>query len=250
MPCVSGFATHATNRGPCVSVKRSPIANYICGPPSQGRAAFFISQLPMKTWKAWALLPLALLMLGAKPQDCCIDSNMTLAQSLEGMEIPEEISSKLELIDVRYVGFDGRMHRGQLLLHQKIAGEVTTIFEELYQQRFPVYSCIPVSQFGWSDDRSMEANNTSAFNYRFIKGSRIPSMHGRGLAIDLNPLFNPQVKRGRISPATGHYNPDGAGTLVAQSAAVRSFKSRGYSWGGSWRTHGIKDYMHFEKLRW
>lgn len=37
-----------------------------------------------------------------------------------------------------------------------------------------------------NDNKSMSANNTSAFNYRVISGTKKLSNHSYGLAIDIN----------------------------------------------------------------
>jgi hypothetical protein len=91
----------------------------------------------------------------------------------------------------------------------------------------------------------MKNNNTSAFNYRFITGSRVISNHASGLAIDLNPKLNPYIKNGVILPEDCVYDTTKAGTITAGSNLVKEFKQRGWQWGGDWKN--LKDYQHFEK---
>lgn len=51
-----------------------------------------------------------------------------------------------------------------------------------------------IDNYDADDERSMTANNTSAFCYRTVAGSTKLSTHSRGLAVDINPLYNPYVK--------------------------------------------------------
>ena len=91
----------------------------------------------------------------------------------------------------------------------------------------------------------MKDNNTSAFNYRFISGTRVISKHASGLAIDINPLLNPYVKNGINTPEGSTYDTTKAGTLTVNSPLVKEFKKKGWKWGGDWKN--LKDYQHFEK---
>jgi len=91
----------------------------------------------------------------------------------------------------------------------------------------------------------MEDNNSSAFNYRKVKNTKLISSHAKGIAIDINPLLNPQIKHGRVTPPAIVYDPSKPGTLTAHSIVVRAFIKRGWQWGGLWQT--TKDYQHFEK---
>ena len=58
---------------------------------------------------------------------------------------------------------------------------------------FPIRRMIPVDAYGGSDFRSIEADNTSAFNCRYVDGTTRWSEHAYGRAIDLNPIENPYV---------------------------------------------------------
>ena len=57
--------------------------------------------------------------------------------------------------------------------------------------RFPIRSLRTVDEFGGSDDDSMAADNTSAFNCRDAVGGSGWSQHAYGKAIDVNPRENP-----------------------------------------------------------
>ena len=104
---------------------------------------------------------------------------------------------------------------------------------------------IPISEYNWSDEMSMRDNNTSAFNYRYVSGTKILSMHAQGLAIDINPLQNPYVKNGNCSPDGSSYDTSKRGTFRPNSEIVEAFKDKGWEWGGDWKDR--KDYQHFEK---
>lgn len=185
-----------------------------------------------------------------------IDSDLTLAQALEGLspECPIEVKERQVLVDVHYYSFDGKIHRGQIVVDKEFANDVKGVFDVIFKEKFPVASVIPVSKFAWSDETSMKANNTSGFNYRFIQGSTTLSNHARGWAVDINPYLNPYIrhKMGEektVEPAGAIYDATIPGTLTAESPVVKKFKGLGWNWGGEWSLpdfHQISDYQHFE----
>lgn len=150
----------------------------------------------------------------------------------------------LRSVDLTYWGFDGRPHRGTLVVHRRVARDVSAIFRRLHATRFPIRRMLPVSAYRGDDDASMAADNTSSFNCRFVGGTRHWSMHAYGLAIDLNPLENPYVSGSRVSPPAGRAYLDRSRPRrgMISSNVVRAFASRGWRWGGTWRT---PDYQHF-----
>ncbi|MDQ1299631.1 MAG: peptidoglycan LD-endopeptidase CwlK [Patescibacteria group bacterium] len=171
----------------------------------------------------------------------------SIYQALLGLDIPSSISDSLALIEVPYVTFDNREEKGQLVIHQELAEEVTALFEELYNQCFPINKMVPLVEYGWDDVASMADNNTSAFNYRKIIATDLLSNHALGRAIDINPLQNPYYAlNGEVYPANAIHDPSVPGTLHRDSAAVFLFKEKGWTWLGDRDTY--KDYQHFEKL--
>ena len=64
-----------------------------------------------------------------------------------------------------------------------------------------------IDDYGGDDDRSMAANNTSGFNCRRVAGQSSWSAHAYGEAIDLNPVQNPYVRPGSITPPAGGASP-------------------------------------------
>jgi peptidoglycan LD-endopeptidase CwlK len=174
-----------------------------------------------------------------------IDSNLNFEEAVQGLSIPQSILDDLRLVDVYYYGFDDKLHKGQIVVHKDVVLDIIEIFEFIRESHFPISKVIPISKYGWSDEQSMRDNNTSAFNYRFISGTRVISNHAYGLAIDINPSFNPYIKNGASLPEECVYDTTKAGTISSESKLVKEFKSKGWQWGGDWKS--LKDYQHFEK---
>ena len=156
--------------------------------------------------------------------------------------------AELRTVRLRHWGFDGRAHEGTLVVNRRVTAQVVGVFRGLYESRFPIRRMVPVSAYRGSDDASMAADNTSAFNCRRAVGSGTGwSMHAYGLAVDVNPVENPYVLRGQaLPPAGARYVDRGRtrpGMAVAGGVLVRAFAAAGWSWGGRWR--GSPDYQHF-----
>jgi hypothetical protein len=154
---------------------------------------------------------------------------------------------QLRRLRVSYWGFDRRRRLGMLDVHAEVAGDVVRVFRKLYTARFPIRRMRPVDAYGGNDDRSMAADNTSAFNCRFVSGTRRWSMHAYGRAIDVNPVENPYLAGGRVQPPAGRAFLNRArirpGMAVSGGVLVRAFEAVGWTWGGRWT--GTPDYQHF-----
>jgi peptidoglycan LD-endopeptidase CwlK len=174
-----------------------------------------------------------------------VDSEIDFDTAVSGKNIPQSVIKNLRIVDVYYYGFDNKLHKGQLIVHKEVVLDIIEIFEFIRESQFPVKKVVPISNYGWSDEKSTMDNNTSAFNYRFISGTRVISKHAYGLAIDINPLLNPYIKNGTSLPANCVYDTTKAGTLSVDSQLVTEFKLKGWQWGGEWKS--LKDYQHFEK---
>ena len=155
----------------------------------------------------------------------------------------------LTSITLSYIDLQGVHAKGELIVHQEISQEVVDIFREIYDCGFRINKIIPICHYDCNDDKSMIDNNTSAFNHRTISGSRKLSDHSYGKAIDINPIFNPHIKRNKISPKEGENYTDRDkwqhGIIQKDDCVVTAFKSRGWYWGGDWKYE--KDYQHFYK---
>ena len=115
----------------------------------------------------------------------------------------------LRLVTATYWGFDKRAHTGRIVVHRDVAADVLAVLRRLYAARFPIRRMVPVDAYGGSDFRSIEADNTSAFNCRYVDGTTRWSEHAYGRAIDLNPIENPYVTASGTTshPASRRYPP-------------------------------------------
>jgi hypothetical protein len=156
---------------------------------------------------------------------------------------------QLRRIRLTFWGFDRRAHTGTLVVHASAVGDVVRVFSRLYAARFPIRRMRAIDVYGGSDERSMAADNTSAFNCRYAvaSGPKRWSAHAYGRAIDVNPVENPYVQGGRVRPPAGRaYLNRGnvrPGMAVRGGVVVRAFAAVGWSWGGRWG--GTPDYQHF-----
>jgi hypothetical protein len=154
---------------------------------------------------------------------------------------------RLRLVGVTYWGFDREAHHGRLVLHRRVAHAVARAFGRIYAARFPIRQVRLVDRYGADDKASMRADNTSAFNCRYRNGVCCTwSMHAYGKAIDINPVENPEVWSGGISPPNGAAYADRSihrrGMIYRGDAVWSAFHAIGWEWGGSWAS---PDYQHF-----
>jgi len=178
-------------------------------------------------------------------QDIIIDSDYDFAEAVGGIEIPGNIKENLRIITVQYYSLDNKLHQGQLVINKELVKDIKYIFNVLKENNFPVKKVIPIVKYNWDDDKSMQDNNTSAFNYRFIAGTKKLSNHSFGEAVDINPLLNPYIRKDLLQPEGAVYNTEAPGTIAENSFIVKEFKKLGWTWGGEWKDR--KDYQHFEK---
>ena len=161
--------------------------------------------------------------------------------------------SELRYVRVLYQGFDDKPHRGELIVNKAIAEDIVDIFRELYDLKYPIERMVLVDEYDGDDNASMEADNTSSFNYRKVDGAQHLSLHSYGLAIDINPLYNPYVRtidgEKVVTPENGSKYADRSLDceyyIDTEDACYKAFTKRGFTWGGSWINS--KDYQHFQK---
>jgi hypothetical protein len=135
-----------------------------------------------------------------------------------------------------------------VIVHAEVARDLLAVLRRLYERRFPIHRLTPVDAYGASDFRSIEADNTSAFNCRYVDGTTRWSEHAYGRAIDVNPIENPYVSStGTTSHPTSvpflRRAPYRSGMALDGGDLVEAFAAVGWSWGGHWS--GAKDYQHF-----
>jgi D-alanyl-D-alanine carboxypeptidase len=155
----------------------------------------------------------------------------------------------LRKLRLRYWGFDRRPHTGALIVNIRAVVPLTRVFSRLYAARFPLRRLRPIEAYGGSDERSLAADNTAAFNCRYAvaSGPKRWSVHAYGLAVDVDPVENPYLEGGRVHPRAGRayldrsrYRP---GMAFRGGLLVRAFAAVGWQWGGRWS--GSPDYQHF-----
>ena len=155
--------------------------------------------------------------------------------------------SSLRLLRLSYWGFDHAAHQGELIVNASVVASLTQAFRLLFAARFPIRQMRLVDDFGGDDERSMLADNTSAFNCRLVPGTSVWAQHAYGLAVDINPFENPEIQDGKADPPAAAAWADRSRSSPAMiregAAAWRAFRTIGWTWGGDWRS--LKDYMHF-----
>ena len=160
----------------------------------------------------------------------------------------------LVYLNVLHYDFEGNLAIGELICNVYIAEDLKEIFYELYLNKYPIESMKLIEEFDGDDTKSMEANNTSCFNYRVVDGSTNLSKHAYGVAIDINPFYNPYVVF--KSDGSVYISPKGSEIYTDRDEefphkidkddlCYKLFIEHGFTWGGSWKSS--KDYQHFQK---
>lgn len=163
--------------------------------------------------------------------------------------VPRE---NLRYIHVLHKDLNGEVKEGEMVVNQFIAEDVLEILKELYKADYPIEKIRLIDEYDASDEMSMRDNNSSSFNFRFISYTTTVSKHGKGLAVDINTLYNPYVKmvNGSLSvePATAveytDRNKDFICKIDHNDLCYKLFTEHGFEWGGDWES--AKDYQHFE----
>lgn len=188
--------------------------------------------------------------------------NKVQEQSDNDSVLSEDTESSLEIsyddlcyVHVMHYNFDGEVTEGELICNKAIAQDLVEIFYELYKAEYQIEKIRLIDEYGGDDNLSMEDNNTSCFNYRVVDGSTKLSKHAYGLAIDINPFYNPYVRYN--DDGSLHIDPVGSEPYADRSVAfpykidendlcLKLFKEHGFTWGGDWNS--MKDYQHFQKV--
>ncbi|MEU9106044.1 M15 family metallopeptidase [Streptomyces xanthophaeus] len=155
---------------------------------------------------------------------------------------------RLRLVRMNHWGFDGKVHRGELVVHERAVRPLLRVFGKAFDAKFPIRRMRPVAAYGGDDARSMADDNTSAFNCRQVTGDPgRRSRHAYGDAVDIGPVQNPYVdRRGTVRPPAGgahlRREPAGPGMIRPGDVITRAFETEGWHWGGRWSN---PDYQHF-----
>ena len=178
-------------------------------------------------------------------------------QRMEGKSFKRDCTvkrSELRYLRLSHYDDEGNEHIGELVCNKMIASDLKEIFQELYKRHYPIQRMQLVDDYDADDEQSMRANNTSCFNFRRIAGSTKLSKHSQGLAIDINPLYNPYVKRQAngtliVQPANATCYADRRKAIPYKierdDLCYRLFIKHGFKWGGAWTKQ--QDYQHFER---
>ena len=151
--------------------------------------------------------------------------------------------------------YDNQMHVGEMICNKQIADRVVTILRQLFDAKYPIQRMLLPDVYDADDETQMRDNNSSCFCYRTIAGSTKLSKHARGLAIDINTLYNPYYKVRDdstlfIQPATAeaycNRDWDFPYKITHEDLCFKLFTEAGFEWGGDWETR--KDFQHFELI--
>ena len=162
--------------------------------------------------------------------------------------------------DLRHVralhwDYDNQMHVGEMIVNKEIADRVVVILRQLFDAKYPIQRMLLPDVYDADDETQMRDNNSSCFCYRAIAGTTKLSKHARGLAVDINTLYNPYYKdcddgTRFIQPATAEAYCDRSWDfpykITHDDLCFRLFTEAGFEWGGDWTT--CKDYQHFELI--
>jgi len=175
-----------------------------------------------------------------------VDCNYTFEEAVLGTKAPDTVIKELQLIDVLYYSTDGKLHKGQIVTNKVLASELSEIFAFILKTKFAVAHVIPVVKYNWDDNLSMLDNNSYSFCYRNVSFSK----HASGMAIDINPYFNPvRWKAGyedRLDKPVGAKRDTTInGTFYSTHPVVQEFVRLGFRWGHNFKAK--YDDHHFEK---
>ena len=165
-------------------------------------------------------------------------------------ELPCPRRSDLALLRIPYLNFQGNTQIGSMIVANSVAAKVAAAFQQIYDsKKFRIYRMALIDEYQGDDDKSAEANNTSAFNCRTTDRGAM-SRHALGMAVDINPVQNPYRDGNITSPETGRAydqpykrRSDIVGIIVNGDVVNRAFAKQGWLWGGNWKR--TIDYQHF-----
>jgi len=170
-------------------------------------------------------------------------------------ENPHILRSDLRHIRALHWDYDGKMHVGEMICNAVIADRLASILRQLYEAKYPIQRMVLPDVYNADDETQMRDNNSSCFCYRVVAGTAKLSKHARGLAVDINTLYNPYYKDRTdgtryIQPATAEKYCDRSWDfpykIDHQDLCYRLFTQAGFEWGGDWKT--CKDFQHFELI--
>lgn len=189
-------------------------------------------------------------------EELAADAAVPAINIMADQDTPAVSYDDLRYVRVLYIDFDHKEQEGELICNKAIAQDMVEIFYELYLNEYQLERICLIDDYNGDDTLSMADNNTSCFNYRVVDGTDSLSKHAYGLAIDINPFYNPYVVFGRNPDGSNYISPPGSETYADRSKdfpykidendlCYKLFKAHGFTWGGDWNS--CKDYQHFQK---
>lgn len=174
-----------------------------------------------------------------------------------GGDKPED--SRAFLDGLRYVhiwhfNFQGKPVEGELICHESIARDLVEIFYELYRNEYQLEKVLLADEYDGDGEAAREDNCSFCFYTVPEEEDTALAKHSLGLAVDINPRYNPRILYGAdgtmtILPADFAGYEDRSGDfpykIDENDLCYKLFISHGFTWGGS-RNNG-KDYQHFQK---
>ena len=207
--------------------------------------------------------------LGKVQEPLTVKEEDDMAPVFTSEEIPDEVFARMAgksykedctvpredlcYLRISCVGADGSAYIGEMVAAADLAEDLLDIFRQLYEAGYPIERMQLIDDYDASDQASMEANNTTCFNFRQIAGSTKLSNHSLGRAVDINPLYNPYVKKTAngtiydppVAEAYADRDKDFQYKIDHDDLCYQLFIAHGFTWGGDWNS--VKDYQHFEK---
>lgn len=186
-----------------------------------------------------------------------IESESAILQASANTSTEDSLAisyDELRYVHILHYDFDGKLAEGELICNEAIAEDLVKIFFELYRNEYQLEKVRLIDEYDGDDTASMLDNNTSCFNYRTVAGSSSLSKHALGLAIDINPFYNPYITYN--DDGSENVSPEGSEAYADRAASFpykidendlcyKLFTSYGFTWGGNWNS--CKDYQHFQK---
>lgn len=161
---------------------------------------------------------------------------------------------ELRYVHILHYGFDDMVTEGELICNESIAQDITEIFYELYRNEYKLERVLLIDEYDGDSAASMADNNTFCFGLCPEEEDNALSKHAAGLAIDINPLYNPCITYG--SDGTETVSPESASAYADRSLnfpykidetdlCYKLFTQYGFTWGGN--RNDKKAYQHFQK---
>ena len=171
-----------------------------------------------------------------------------VARSTWGPGCPVRLAD-LRYVTVSFVGFDGGVHTGELLVNKAAAPVMVRVFRKLFAARFPIERMVVTTTLERDMPPTGDGNTTGSFNCRSAAGTAHWSQHAYGLAVDVNPFMNPYLKGDVVLPELartyGRRTDVRPGMITPGGVVAKAFAAEGWGWGGGWTS--LKDYMHFSR---